>query len=255
MKDSFILYTKYIKQIKRLNMEQRGLLFTAILMHEAHGDDVLPELDAVTQIAFDFICEDLEENTRKYLDRCAVNSANGSKGGRPKKQKTEKTERFSENRTEAKKADNDMNNDNDLKEKDILTDIQKESPAKAEPLMVAVREIIGYLNEKAGKNYRASAKATSDLVKARMNDGYTIDDFKTVIDVKTAEWKGTEQEKYIRPETLFSRGHFESYLNQPMPKPSEKVRQFNNYDKNMMRRSDAESRELEKRIIAMQIGG
>lgn len=218
MKDSFILYTKYIKQIKSLTMEQRGLLFTAILMHEAHGDDALPELDAATQIALDFICADLEENTQKYLEKCVVNSANGSKGGRPRKQtekqKTEKTERFSEKRTQAKKADNDNDYDNDLKEKGILTDTQKESPAKAAPLMVAAREVVNHLNKKTGSHYMASSRNTVSLIKARMAEGHSVDDFKTVIDVKAAEWLGTDQEQYLRPETLFSAKHFESYLNQ-----------------------------------------
>lgn len=220
MKDSFILYTKYIKQIKSLSMEQRGLLFTAILMHEAHEELVIPELDVATQIAFDFICADLEENTKKYLDRCMTNAQNGAKGGRPKKQiqevKTQKTERLSDKRQKANKADNDneYDNDKDSKEKDT----EKESPAKAEPLMVASREIVNYLNQKTGSHYMAASKNTIAMIKARMAEGHSTDDFKHVIDVKSAEWLGTDNEQYLRPETLFCAKHFESYLNQKMPK-------------------------------------
>ena len=29
MKDSFVIYTRYAKHIEKLNMEQRGVLFTA----------------------------------------------------------------------------------------------------------------------------------------------------------------------------------------------------------------------------------
>ena len=249
MNDSFILYTKYVKQIKNLTMEQRGLLFTAILIHEAHGDDVMPELDAATSMAFDFIREDLEENARKYLDKCITNSQNGARGGRPRKQpqenKTEKTERFFGKRTQPKKADNDSDDDNDIKEKDIA---EKESPAKAEPLMPAVQEIVKYLNEKAGTHYRHTSRETVDLVKARMNDHFTIDDFKRVIDVKCDEWMGTEQQKYLRPETLFKRSHFEGYLNQPVATP--KVTKF---DKGMMRRTGADKAEnddLVRQILA-----
>ena len=124
MKDSFILYTKYKQQIQGLTMEQRGVLFTAILMHES-DDLMLPEMDPVTAMAFDFIKVDLNENAQKYEERCRKNAENGNKGGRPRKQtvleETEKTERFSENRTQPKKADNDSDNDNDLKEKTSLT--------------------------------------------------------------------------------------------------------------------------------------
>ena len=76
------------------------------------------------------------------------------------------------------------------------------------------KEIIDYLNEQTGKHFRYNSQATNGFIDARLEEGYTVDDFKTVIDNKTYEWKGTEQEQYLRPETLFRPSHFESYLNQ-----------------------------------------
>lgn len=73
--------------------------------------------------------------------------------------------------------------------------------------------ILDYLNEKTGSNYRATTKKTIDVIKARLNENFTYDDFIKVIDIKVAEWKGTEYEKYLRPETLFG-NKFEGYLNQ-----------------------------------------
>ena len=73
--------------------------------------------------------------------------------------------------------------------------------------------IISYLNEKAHTKYRHSSSKTKTLIKARLNEGFTEDDFKKVIDNKTAEWINTDMEKYLRPETLFGT-KFESYLNQ-----------------------------------------
>ena len=75
-------------------------------------------------------------------------------------------------------------------------------------------EVIDYLNEKTGKRYRAKTESTRRLIRARFADGYTLDDFKHVIDVKASQWLGTEQDKFLRPETLFRPGHFESYLNE-----------------------------------------
>lgn len=74
--------------------------------------------------------------------------------------------------------------------------------------------VIEYLNEKAGTNYRSSGQATKRHINARVAEGFTLDDFKTVIDKKCAEWKGSDMEKYLRPETLFGT-KFESYLNAP----------------------------------------
>ena len=73
-------------------------------------------------------------------------------------------------------------------------------------------EIIDYLNEKAGTKYRASTKKTQSCIHARIQEGFTVDDFKAVIDKKCADWIGTEYEQYLRPETLFGT-KFESYLN------------------------------------------
>jgi uncharacterized phage protein (TIGR02220 family) len=79
------------------------------------------------------------------------------------------------------------------------------------------KEIISYLNEKAGTKYRASGSKTQRLIKARFNDGFNDEDFKKVIDIKVAEWSGTDMAKYLRPETLFGT-KFESYLNQEVKK-------------------------------------
>ena len=76
------------------------------------------------------------------------------------------------------------------------------------------KDIVEYLNEKSGKNFRYSSRKTQDLIKARLNEGFPVDDFKTVIDKKCAEWKGdSKMDQYLRPETLFGT-KFEAYLNQ-----------------------------------------
>ena len=73
--------------------------------------------------------------------------------------------------------------------------------------------IISYLNEKAGTKYKATTDKTKKAIHARLSEGFTVDDFKTVIDKKCAEWIGDEKmEKYLRPETLFGT-KFEGYLN------------------------------------------
>lgn len=73
--------------------------------------------------------------------------------------------------------------------------------------------IVEYLNQKAGTNYRASTKKTQTCIHARLAEGFTVDDFKTVIDKKCADWlTDPKMEQYLRPETLFGT-KFESYLN------------------------------------------
>lgn len=78
---------------------------------------------------------------------------------------------------------------------------------------IPYREIVDYLNLRIGSNYKHSTDKTRTQIKARFNEGFTIEDFKTVIDKKCSEWINTDMEKYLRPETLFGT-KFESYLNQ-----------------------------------------
>ena len=75
-------------------------------------------------------------------------------------------------------------------------------------------EIVGYLNRAANKNFRSSTSKTKTLIKARYKEGFSLEDFKKVIDTKVREWKNDKNmNKFLRPETLFGT-KFESYLNQ-----------------------------------------
>lgn len=73
--------------------------------------------------------------------------------------------------------------------------------------------VIKYLNLKTKKNFKANTRKTISLINARLNEGFTIDDFYKVIDIKSKQWLSTSMEKYLRPETLFS-NKFEGYLNE-----------------------------------------
>lgn len=81
------------------------------------------------------------------------------------------------------------------------------------------KDVLDYLNEKAGKNYKATSKGHQKFILARLKEGYTLDQFKQVVDVMVANWTGTEWERYLQPETLFG-NKFDKYLNTPMPKRS-----------------------------------
>lgn len=104
--------------------------------------------------------------------------------------------------------ENDNDNDNDVSYHDSYNDSYHDSSQGS------VKEVIAYLNEKAGKNYRDSSKHSASLIKARLSEGFSVEDFKRVIDNKVADWKPRkDMEIYLRPETLFGT-KFEGYLNE-----------------------------------------
>lgn len=76
------------------------------------------------------------------------------------------------------------------------------------------KTIITYLNNKFNTRYRVNNDRTKSYINARLNEGFTEQDFYTVIDVKYKEWHGTDMAKFLNPETLFRPSNFEKYLNQ-----------------------------------------
>lgn len=96
---------------------------------------------------------------------------------------------------------------------DWLTDSMIEEIKRGHPEKYLVRTPLAYLNHTVEKNYKYLDKNLKPIL-ARLKEGYTLEDFKHVIDVKTADWKNNpEFSKYLRPETLFG-SKFDSYLNQ-----------------------------------------
>jgi uncharacterized phage protein (TIGR02220 family) len=88
------------------------------------------------------------------------------------------------------------------------------SEITTEKKTISFADIIQYLNEKTGKSFKPNSRKSMDLIQARFNEGFTLEDFKKVMDLKSEEWQQDARfSKFLRPETLFGT-KFESYLNQ-----------------------------------------
>ena len=97
-------------------------------------------------------------------------------------------------------------------EKEKETEIREENNNSDSETESVYSDIVSYLNLRAEKNYKVTTPKTKTLIKARLKEGFTLDDFKLVIDKKCREWMGTEWAQYLRPSTLFGT-KFEEYLN------------------------------------------
>ncbi|MGH0464387.1 hypothetical protein BACERE00185_03110 [Bacillus mobilis] len=130
----------------------------------------------------------------------------------------------------------DIEEDKELdKEKEleiINTSSSDESDTK---VPIPYQEILEYLNEKAEKNFNHKAEAHRKLIRARWNEGYTVDNFKTVINNKTSQWLGKFDrdnkplDRYLRPSTLFAQKHFDNYLNETVSEPRSNQQQYGNH--------------------------
>ena len=78
-----------------------------------------------------------------------------------------------------------------------------------------INDIIYYLNNETNKKFTTESDFVKNLIVDRLEENYTIDDFKFVIDHKTKEWLNNKEfNKNLRPGTLFSKNNFERYLNE-----------------------------------------
>ena len=106
-----------------------------------------------------------------------------------------------------------------------LSEVQKVHTIKTENTktennnnkLLICKEVISYLNLKAKKNFKVDTASHQKFIKARLKEGYVLEDFKKVVDTMVAKWKGTEYEQYLQPQTLFG-NKMDNYLNQPMPR-------------------------------------
>ena len=111
------------------------------------------------------------------------------------------------NSSQSERNSNNTNNNN-IKNKNNKYIVEQNSTA------YPFKGIIEYLNNSSGKNYKYSTKATQRHIRARFEEGFTLEDFKMVIDWKVSQWLGDkDMDRYLRPETLFGT-KFESYLNE-----------------------------------------
>ena len=108
----------------------------------------------------------------------------------------------------------------------VTTECRNKDSSIRDTNNIIYSRVIEYLNSKTGKSYKSTTRKTQSLIKARIDEGFNEEEFFKVIDNKVAEWKGTEYEKYLRPETLFG-NKFEGYLNQDFVPGTKEINKVN----------------------------
>lgn len=96
-------------------------------------------------------------------------------------------------------------------------EIKEYKEYKEDNILSVSKMVLDYLNKKTGKAYRYSDTSLRHI-KARLNEGYSLEDCKHVIEVKCSQWLHSDMEKYLRPETLFG-SKFDTYLNEQVKTP------------------------------------
>lgn len=204
--NGFTIYKEYYELITLLTEREQQELLLAIT--KFMFEDVEPTLNDKQTKIFNNLRRPLEKSKKRSKCGSIIKSNENQEEnetktkGNQKEIKTKSNENQKENENKTHQDVNVIVNVND----NVDVNVKKIS-------LEEIKGIIEYLNIKSNSHYKYSTDKTQTLIKARIKDGFTLDDFKIVIDKKCEEWLGTDFEKFLRPETLFS-NKFEGYLNQ-----------------------------------------
>lgn len=204
--NGFTIYKEYYELITLLTEREQQELLLAIT--KFMFEDVEPTLnDKQTKIF---------NNLRRPLEKSKKRSKCGSITKSNENQEENEIE-TKENQKEIKTKSNECQKENENKthqDVNVIVNVNDNVDVNVKKISLEeIKGIVEYLNIKSNSHYKYSTDKTQTLIKARIKDGFTLDDFKIVIDKKCEEWLGTDFEKFLRPETLFS-NKFEGYLNQ-----------------------------------------
>ena len=204
--NGFTIYKEYYELITLLTEREQQELLLAIT--KFMFEDFEPTLnDKQTKIF---------NNLRRPLEKSKKRSKCGSITKSNENQEENEIE-AKENQKEIKIKSNENQKENENKthqDVNVIVNVNDNVDVNVKKISLEeIKGIVEYLNIKSNSHYKYSTDKTQTLIKARIKDGFTLDDFKIVIDKKCEEWLGTDFEKFLRPETLFS-NKFEGYLNQ-----------------------------------------
>ena len=237
-KDSFVLYTKYLTQVEKLDIEQRGILFTAILRYAA-GESI-PKMDSVTEMLWSIIEDQLQIDFEKYQKTCNARKEAGSRGGKARSKQNEANQANANfaKQSQANQADSDNECDNECDSDNKKTMCKADADALFEKLWTL------YPN-KRGKGQISDANKRHLL----LDIGY--DNMVRAIDRYKADLARDNWRKPQNGSTFFHSGYID-YLDEnytpPDPKSrtagSAKTNKFNNFNQR-----NYDYNELEKQLL------
>ena len=193
----------WLKTTEALNDAECGRLIRGMLQYASSGE--APELKGNERMMWPAIQEDLDNQRGAFTKQSKTNRQNVSNRYESLRNVTNRNESYSERESTPHTP---------LKEKDIY--ITPKSVDCIDSLTRDCNEVIDFLNQVAGTSYKHS-ETSRKPIRARLNDGFTVEDCKRVICNRWKAWRGTEWQQYMRPDTLFRPSKFEGYLNATTP--------------------------------------
>lgn len=209
MKDNFLVFRSAFNALCAVPAENAQRAFQMIGQYAM--DDVMPEPD-------DPVAYGLFLAVKPIYDKSKRKEAAGRVGGLAKASNTLANASTDVANASTALAEGYKKKKEKIKNKNINISPNGDMSGKPDA-EYPYKAIVDYLNDKTGKRFEDKSEDTRRFIKARIDEGHTVEEFFRVIDNMVAKWKGDpKMDDYLRPSTLFGT-KFESYLNVRMDLP------------------------------------
>ena len=212
-KDNILINLDDYQAVRNFSNEDAGKLFHTICRYSL-GEEI-GDLEDKIQVAFSFFKVRLDENRKNWEKTRIERKKAGRLGGLAKQANANFAKQNKQTVANLPVNVSDSVSDsvsvNDINDNVSVNDIKK----KASP-SDAVITILEDLNKrtKSKKGFSPLAQCNQNLIKARMSEGFTVENFITVNEKKVKQWlHDPEMSKYLRPATLYG-NKFDGYLNE-----------------------------------------
>ena len=203
-KDNILINLDDYQAVRNFSNEDAGKLFHTICRYSL-GEEI-GDLEDKIQVAFNFFKNRLDKNRKNWEKTRNERIKSGRLGGLAKKANA--TSAQQKKQTVANVAVSDNVNVCDS----VSVNDNKKKASPSDEIMTILKDLNNRIKSKKG--FSPSTQCNQSLIKARMSEGFTVENFITVNEKKVKQWlHDPEMSKYLRPATLYG-NKFDGYLNE-----------------------------------------
>jgi uncharacterized phage protein (TIGR02220 family) len=203
-KDNFLVNLDDYQAVRNFSNEDAGKLFHTICRYSL-GEEI-GDLEDKIQVAFNFFKNRLDKNRKNWEKTRNERIKSGTLGGLAKQANANFAKQNKQ--TVANVAVSDNVNVCDS----VSVNDNKKKASPSDEIMTILKDLNNRIKSKKG--FSPLAQCNQNLIKARMSEGFTVENFITVNEKKVKQWlHDPEMSKYLRPVTLYG-NKFDGYLNE-----------------------------------------
>lgn len=222
MRDSFVFYKSFYDAISELEPESKFRLFDAICAYAY--EDTEPTLKGAEMAIFRLIQPQIDANNRKYESGKKGGAPSGNQNASKNDKNNLKQPKTTKNKQKQRNVNVNVNDNVNVNVNDnVSAKTADEMSGGAPDASTCTLLVVNALNDRTGRRFQVTG-ATTNLVSALLDRGYTVEDIIKVINRKCDEWLAVDKMRtFCRPSTLLQPDKFDEYLNQAPTVAEEKA--------------------------------